>query len=382
MSTTEPDPRKVFVVHGRDQKSREAIFTFLRAINLSPMEWSDAIDLTGRVSPYIGEILDAAFGHARAVLVLMTPDDLVHLRPELSDPRGEPEDGNATAQARPNVLFEAGIAMGRDSARTILVECGNLRPFSDIAGRHVLRMDNSVARRQELARLLRKAGCDVNTSGTDWHTAGDFEVAAPTVPTVESSLDERDHYRRSTQLVLSARERLFIIERTPTLLLREFRPTDYKRHWHEVLEGAALSAIPHRVGLLFVIENTALDLARMNADDELDFEASVTRFKHLERFDDSKEFLLDAVPAYFGSFIVSDSNVGIWHKSSDKQLGVYVSNNRTLADEYERVFREMAGQKRHSAADLIALVGQAKLKVKGVQEDPSRKSLMIPHMGQ
>ena len=81
--------------------------------------------------------------------------------------------------------------------------------------------------------------------------------------------------------------------------------------------------------------------------------------KGLERFADGVEFVLDAVPAYFGSFIVADDSVGVWHKSSDKQLGVYVTENRPLATEYERVFREMAGQKRKSAADLIGLVRES-----------------------
>jgi len=47
------------------------MFDFLRSINLSPMEWSSAVELTGEGSPYIGQILDAAFNHASAVVVLI-----------------------------------------------------------------------------------------------------------------------------------------------------------------------------------------------------------------------------------------------------------------------------------------------------------------------
>jgi len=77
-----------------------------------------------------------------------------------------------TPQARPNVLFEAGMAMGRDAKRTVLVQIGKLRPFSDIGGRHILKLDNSTERRQQLAERLKTVGCDVNLSGTDWHTVG------------------------------------------------------------------------------------------------------------------------------------------------------------------------------------------------------------------
>ena len=69
------------------------------------------------------------------------------------------------------------MAMSRSEDRTILVEIGILRPFSDVAGRHVIRFDGSTPRRQELAQRLEIAGCPVNLSGTDWHSAGDFEAA-------------------------------------------------------------------------------------------------------------------------------------------------------------------------------------------------------------
>ena len=36
------DTRTVFVVHGRNERAREAMFEFLRAIGLHPLEWSEA----------------------------------------------------------------------------------------------------------------------------------------------------------------------------------------------------------------------------------------------------------------------------------------------------------------------------------------------------
>jgi predicted nucleotide-binding protein len=62
------DGRTVFVVHGRNQAARKAMFAFLRAVGLNPLEWSEAIALTGSGSPYIGDILEAAFSRAQAVV--------------------------------------------------------------------------------------------------------------------------------------------------------------------------------------------------------------------------------------------------------------------------------------------------------------------------
>jgi predicted nucleotide-binding protein len=171
------DTRDVFVVHGRNAAARDALFEFLRSLDLHPLEWSQAVELTGKPMPYIGEILDAAFSHAHAIVVLLTPDDEARLREPFTVPGDPPHELELTGQARPNVLFEAGMAMSRDSERTILVELGNLRPFTDISGIHTIRFDNSTQRRQELASRLISAGCPANLSGTAWHTAGDFTSA-------------------------------------------------------------------------------------------------------------------------------------------------------------------------------------------------------------
>lgn len=170
-------PRVVFVVHGRNSRARDAIFTFLRSIGLYPLEWSEAVRATGETSPYIGNILDMAFSIAQAIVVLLTPDDEGCLREPFRSPGDPPHEIELTPQARLNVIFEAGMAIGSRVDRTILVEFGELRPFSDIAGRHVIRLNNTTQRRQEFAQRLQAAGCPVNLTGTDWHTAGDFEGA-------------------------------------------------------------------------------------------------------------------------------------------------------------------------------------------------------------
>jgi hypothetical protein len=119
---------------------------------------------------------DAAFSVAQAVVVLMTPDDVAELREPFRSPHDPPYESRLTGLARPNVLFEAGMAMGRDPDRTIIVELGTLRPFSDIAGRHTVRLSNATQTRQELAQRLETAGCPVNLRGRDWHTEGDFNL--------------------------------------------------------------------------------------------------------------------------------------------------------------------------------------------------------------
>lgn len=173
-SAVRSTPNAVFVVHGRDGAAKNAMFAFLRSIDVKPIEWASAIALSKKAAPYVGEILDAAFAKARAIVVLMTPDDLAQLRPDLLQTSDKPYERVLTGQARPNVLFEAGMAFATHPDRTVIAQIGNVREFSDVAGRHVVHMTNEYARRQELATKLRNAGCDVDTSGTDWVSAGDF----------------------------------------------------------------------------------------------------------------------------------------------------------------------------------------------------------------
>lgn len=165
----------VFVVVGRNKKINKALFQFLRSVGLSPIEWERASAKTGKANPYIGEILDQGFKMAAAVVVLMTPDDEAKLKSGLLSDEDEPLERKLTGQSRPNVLFEAGFAMGKYPDHTVLVQVGKLRPFSDISGRHVVRMTGggSEARHAFVGRL-RSAGLAVQTDGADWLSEGDF----------------------------------------------------------------------------------------------------------------------------------------------------------------------------------------------------------------
>ncbi len=171
--------RRVFVVHGRNMKARTALFSLLRAFSLEPIEWSQAVAATGEPTPYVGRVLEVAMEMAHAIVVLFTPDDDVLLKREFWEEHEPVYECEMSSQARPNVIFEAGMALGRYPERTLLVQVGNLKPFSDIAGRHLLRLSNSSESRQQLGLRLKSAGSIVNMDGVDWHRAGDFADLAP-----------------------------------------------------------------------------------------------------------------------------------------------------------------------------------------------------------
>jgi predicted nucleotide-binding protein len=166
--STEPDARKrVAVIYGQDENARTAMFTFLRALHLQPLEFETIVNESGEGSPFTGVAIDQAFSRAQAIIALITPDEWSALHPELSS-------APITArrlQARPNVIFEAGLAFGRQPGRTIIVKYGESALWSDMDGRHYVSMDNTPPRRQALRDRLARAGCLIENVGTDYLTA-------------------------------------------------------------------------------------------------------------------------------------------------------------------------------------------------------------------
>lgn len=168
---------KVFVVHGRNEQIRNAMFAFLRAVDLNPVEFGQALKATGKPMPYIAEALEAGIKDVAAVVVLITPDDVVQLKKQFIARNDPDEEKRPMGQARPNVLFEGGMAFARHPEKTIFVTFGRVKSFSDIGGMHVVRMTDSAKKRSELIEKLRTAGADPQTEGrTDWYEEGDFEI--------------------------------------------------------------------------------------------------------------------------------------------------------------------------------------------------------------
>jgi hypothetical protein len=135
-----PDPKHVFIIHGRNSKARMEMGIFLRACGLTPINFSDLRAEMGG-TPTVDRIVDEGMQRAQGVIALFTPDEFACLRPEFKRKEDRIEDV-ARWQARPNVIFEAGMAFGRDRNRVVFVLLGEPTLFTDVAGVHVLRPTN------------------------------------------------------------------------------------------------------------------------------------------------------------------------------------------------------------------------------------------------
>lgn len=169
----------VFVVHGRDSKLNDAMYGFLRAIGLKPKEFSQVLKAAKGPNPNVGEAIYNGMEKAHGVVVLFSPDEEAKLKPRhATDKDKKYRLHELDGQARPNVIFEAGLALGAHAQKTILVQVGDTRDISDLAGKHIMHLSNDPATRVEFAdRLKTKLGFKVEIDGKIWLSATSFDFS-------------------------------------------------------------------------------------------------------------------------------------------------------------------------------------------------------------
>lgn len=176
MSSETPDPKKVFIIHGRNLRAKKAVEQFLRSLGLTPIDFEQlAADLG---AAFIGEIVRTGLSQAQGIVALFTADEIAHLRPDHYEPHDGQEDKERW-QARPNVIFEAGMAYGMAPERTILaVLGGQTKLFSDVKGIHLTYLSNNHGARKRLRQKLIGAKCDVDLRVDAWddpEVSGNFD---------------------------------------------------------------------------------------------------------------------------------------------------------------------------------------------------------------
>ncbi len=173
----------VFVVHGRDGKLRDAMYELLGALGLKAQEWGHAIRAArGKGgNPYVNDAVSKIMEQAQAIVVLLSPDDEAQLKAQFVSKNERTTEGKLRGQARPNVIFETGIAIGTHHKKTVMVQVGNVKPFTDIGGMHIPHLSGDDKSRHEFANRLADLGCKIDRSGDHWLRAGDFTPTTPKV---------------------------------------------------------------------------------------------------------------------------------------------------------------------------------------------------------
>ncbi len=153
--------QKVFVIYGQDEDAHNTLNLFIRSLELKELTFDEIANSLG-TNPFIADIVVAGVQQADAVIALFTPDEQAALFS--SDGKYADNDSQgARWQARPNVIFEAGLAYSQPE-KTILVTLGtDVSLFSDVSGIHFINFDKDETQnkkskyrlRERLARIVK-----------------------------------------------------------------------------------------------------------------------------------------------------------------------------------------------------------------------------------
>jgi hypothetical protein len=152
--------KRIFIIHGRNLAARDELVKFIESLGLKHLSFESVANGMKTPAPFIADIVMSGISKADAVIALFTPDEIGAF---YSLNTGQLE--ASRWQARPNVIFEAGVAYGLASAqkgakakKTILVTIGaDVELFSDVSGVHFVRLDGAAGKealRERLSRVL------------------------------------------------------------------------------------------------------------------------------------------------------------------------------------------------------------------------------------
>ena len=143
--------REVFIIHGRDNETKQTVARFLEGLELAPIILHEQAN-QGRT------IIEKLDDHAQVgfAVALLTPDDVGGLRERKDDLK---------PRARQNVIFEFGYFTGRLGRKRVcaLVKDDVDLP-SDYDGVVYIRMDDSDGWKLRLIKELKNAGFPVDAN--------------------------------------------------------------------------------------------------------------------------------------------------------------------------------------------------------------------------
>ncbi len=144
------NPKRVFVVHGRDEGGKDAVCRLLERSGL------EAIVLQER--PHRGRTLIEKledYGDVGYAVVILSGDDVGGLQVQ--------ETGKLNPRARQNVIFELGIFLGRlGRGRVCLLYRKGVELPSDLSGLGYVEMDSGGTWKMKLAREMNESGISVD----------------------------------------------------------------------------------------------------------------------------------------------------------------------------------------------------------------------------
>ena len=142
MSTPEDAIQKkspsLFLIHGRDHDSRDAITELVTAFGIEIITWLEALTSLPFDKHDVWSVVRQGLSMAHGAIVILSPDEISWLQPEFRNPKDGPVERGPRFQPRPNVLIELGYALHEWEDRTMQIVVGPTKLPSDRDGKWAL----------------------------------------------------------------------------------------------------------------------------------------------------------------------------------------------------------------------------------------------------
>lgn len=149
--SVESSTNEVFLIHGRDEGTRETVARFLERLGLSPVILAEQASQGSTIIEKFETHANVSFA-----IALLTPDDAGSLDNETAAPR---------PRARQNVIFELGYFIGRlGREKVCALTKGEVEIPSDYSGVMYVSLDDGEGWKIELVKELKAAGLNVDAN--------------------------------------------------------------------------------------------------------------------------------------------------------------------------------------------------------------------------
>jgi hypothetical protein len=150
----------VAVACDMNSPSGSAMFAYLEALGLTPVAFDAILMWDADAGLPSQQALGELFRKVQAVVVLFSPSSEVQAQDQVSQSHSL---GMMECDPESRVQVAAGMALGLNQARTILVRSGQVRESLALYAQ-CIELDGSERTQAELIRRLKAAGCQVRTT--------------------------------------------------------------------------------------------------------------------------------------------------------------------------------------------------------------------------
>jgi predicted nucleotide-binding protein with TIR-like domain len=176
----QPQRKKVFVIHGRDNAVYEELVKLIVSLGLEVIRFESVSNSLGG-TPLVRKVVENGIAQADAIVALFTPDEHAGLYDMGTGRLMTADESSPRWQSRANVIFEAGLAFGQTRIEPILAVFGSdvSRP-SDLGGLHFVTL-SAPDGKQNLRDRLDKVVGPLPPAANDWalsRDTGDFRSLA------------------------------------------------------------------------------------------------------------------------------------------------------------------------------------------------------------